>query len=205
MGAKHVGDLVRTVTVGIAGRISRVQEKTLKEADMAKVTNEFLDTLVEGFSPLKAVIVGQLLPDDLRKTSLLGSVNMLRGLAGVYYELVVEHAWKPKMVENFFKKLNPHITGPVYEGSIWLDHMPDGVFSDGGMAPHGRHQDMKALTMTMTEWALDKAPFVSAKPAERPEVVVEPELDLENLTDEQADEVLRPETAKARKERLAAV
>lgn len=206
MGAKHVGDLVRTVTVGISGRISRVQEKTLRESDMAKATNQFLDVLVEGFSPLKAIVLGQLLPDDLRKTSLLGSVNMLRGLAGAYHELVVNHAWKPAMVEAFFKKLNKHMVGPVYTGSIWLEHMPDQVFSNGGMAPHGRHQDMKALAMTIAEWALDQSTFVDAEPAERPEPEpAEPELDLEALTEVQADEILRPETSRARKERLAKV
>lgn len=205
MSAKHVGDLVRTVEVGISGRISRVQEKTLKESDMAKRTNEFLDVLVEGFSPLKAIVLGQLLPDDLRQNSLLGSINMLRGLAGVYHELVNNHAWKPEAVEEFFKLLNKHMSGPVYPGSIWLEYMPDGVFSDGGMAPHGRHQDMKALTMTMAEWAVDNEAFLKREPLPRPEPVSEPVLDLDAITDEQADEVLRPETARARKERLSAV
>lgn len=205
MGAKHVGDLVRTVVVGISGRISRVQEKTLKESFMAKETSQFLDTLVEGFSPLKAIVLGQLLPDDLRKTSLLGSVNMLRGLAGVYHELVVNHAWKQKMVEDFFKKLNKHMAGPVYPGSIWLEHMPEQVFSNGGMAPHARHQDMKHLAATITEWAIDNADFVNAEPAERPEPepVTEPELDIAEMSEEAADEILRPETAKARRSRKA--
>jgi len=118
----------------------------------------------------------------------------------------VNHAWKPAMVEAFFKKLNKHMGGPVYTGSIWLEHMPDQVFSNGGMAPHGRHQDMKALAMTIAEWALDQSTFVDAEPAERPEPEpAEPELDLEALTEVQADEILRPETSQARKERLAKV
>jgi hypothetical protein len=203
MGSKHVADLIRTVAVGISGRISRVQEKTLVDADLAKATMEFLDVMVEGFSPLKAIILGQLLPDDLRKTSLLGSINMLRGLAGTYHELVVNHAWKPDMVQKFFKELNKHMEGPVYPGSIWLEYMHREVFSDGGMAPHGRHQDMKRLSMTMAEWAIDNENFVKRAPVERPVVVVEPEPDQLDLTEAEADEVLRPETARARKAREA--
>jgi len=198
MGAKHATDLIRTVTVGIQGRISRVQEKEFKDAMLAKATKEFLDALVEGFTPLKAITLGQLLPDDLRKTSLLGSVNMLRALAGVYYELH-QHAWTDEMIVGFFKLLSPHTSGPVYKGSIWLEHMPEQVFSDGAMAPHGRHQDMKALVMTMVDWAIENPAWLSEPPAPRPEPEPEPELDIEALTEEQADEVLRPETASARR------
>lgn len=202
MGSKHVADLIRTVAVGISGRISRVQEKTFNDADLAKATMQFLDVMVEGFSPLKAIVLGQLLPDDLRKNSLLGSINMLRGLAGTYHELVVNHAWKPEMVQAFFKELSKHMEGPVYPGSIWLEYMHSEVFSDGGMAPHGRHQDMKRLAMTMADWAIDKENFIKRKPAERPEPpVIEVVPDQLDLTEEEADEVLRPETARARKAR----
>ena len=204
MSAKHVGDIVRTVEVGISGRISRVQETTFKERDMAKHAMQFFDVLTEGFSPLKAITLGQLLPDDIRQTSLLGSINMLRGLAGAYHELVVNHAWAPKDVEAFFKELNKHMSGPVYPGSIWLEHMPEGTFSSGASAPHGRHQDMKALTMTLADWALNSEPFLKEEPAPRPAPEVEPELAID-VSEEEAADILRPETARAKKERLANV
>ena len=51
MGAKHVADLVRTVQVGISGRITRQREETLDESKLIDDAMAFLDTLIEG-SPI---------------------------------------------------------------------------------------------------------------------------------------------------------
>lgn len=169
MGAKHVAEVVRSVQVGLDGRVSRRQESEFKEQDIAKKVHAFFDTIVEAFPPMKAVVLGQLLPENLRKSSLLGSVLMVRVLAGVYHELIANHAFDDEMVRKYFTKLAKHMEAPVYEDSIWMKHIDGNVFTDGGLAPHGRRQDLKLLRETLTAWAIDKPKFVDQKPLPRPE------------------------------------
>lgn len=195
MGAKHVSEIIKSVIVGLEGRVSRRQDDEWKESEVADKANAFLDTLLEAFPPLKAVTLGQVLPDDLRNTSLSGSVLMLRVLAGAYFELIAHHAFTDKMVRQFFAKLAPHMSAPVYPGSIWLEHTV-GIFDDNARAPHSRRQDLKALKDTLVDWAVEKPSFIDEAPAPRP---APPGVDLD-VTDEEADELLRPETARARRE-----
>lgn len=196
LGARHVAEIIRSVIVGLDGRVSARQDKEWKEVDVAAKANQFFDVLLEAFPPLRAMSLGQLLPDQLRKTSLLGSVLMIRILAGVYHDLVTNHAFTPEMVANYFAKLSPHMEGPVYPGSIWLDRTPTGAFGDGAMAPNGRRQEAKAFKNALVDWAVEAPDFLDEAPAPRP--VAEEAAELE-LTEEAADEVLRPETARARK------
>jgi hypothetical protein len=51
-------------------------------------TNNFLDLLLEAFPVLADVADGRLAPEELRKSSLLGSNLMLRALSGAYHELL---------------------------------------------------------------------------------------------------------------------
>lgn len=199
MGAKHVAEIIKSVIVGLEGRVSRRQDDEWKESDVAEKATAFLDTLLEAFPPLKAVTLGQLLPDDLRNTSLSGSVLMLRVLAGTYFELIAHHAFNDKMVREFFAKLAPHMSAPVYEGSIWLEHTV-GIFDDNARAPHSRRQDLKALKDTLVDWAIEKPSFIDEAPAPRP---APPGVDLD-VSEEEADAELRPEIARARKEHARA-
>jgi hypothetical protein len=97
-------------------------------------------------------------------------------------------------VLQFFEKLAPHLSAPVYPGSVWLEHVDPSIFDNGGRGPHGRHQDLKLLKDTLVGWAIEKPAFLDAEPAPRP-VVVESE-----PTEEEADALLRPEIAKAKAE-----
>ena len=65
LGAKHVVDIVRTVNVGIVGRVSRRQEAELQEGALVQRSNEFFDVLLEAFDDLAAVADGTLSPEDL--------------------------------------------------------------------------------------------------------------------------------------------
>jgi hypothetical protein len=168
MGAKHVAEIVKSVQVGLDGRVSRRQDAEWKESEIAKKATVFLDLLVDAFPPLKAMVLGQILPDDLRKSSLLGSVLLLRALAGTYHDLKTKHAFEDGMIRDYFAKLNPHMTGPVYEGSIWLTEAPPGLFSIGGFAPTSRRQDLKSLNDTLVSWAVMQPDFLDAPPAPRP-------------------------------------
>lgn len=191
--ARHLTETVRVVTVGYDGRVGRRAERELKEKEVAKNANDFFTLLTEAFAPLKSVELGQLLPDTLRETTLLGSPLFLRILAGVHYDLIANHAWSREAVLAYFKKLAPHMNAPAHANSIWQLHGPEDAFQDGALAPSGRRQDAKALLNALVAWGLDDEPFVAAAPLDAP-VVVEPE-----TTD---DEILAQIDAKAPKQKL---
>jgi hypothetical protein len=148
MGAKHVVDLIRTVAVGIDGRIGARRENELNEPTMVEETNDFLDLLLEAYPILAEVADGQLPPENLRKTSLLGSNSMLRVLAGVYHELL--GAWENEEIGEFFAKLEPLMDAPIKKDSPWLQ---TGAFDEGAVAPGSRAQDLRSLVRQMVEWA----------------------------------------------------
>ena len=172
MGAKHVAEVIRAAYTGIDGRISGKQELVFKEKDLAASASRFFDILIEAFPVMKSVSLGQLTPEDLRKTSLLGSVIFVRALAGAYYDLIQNHAFTEGMVTEYFKKLAPHTNGPITSTGIWLNHVKD-VFTEGGMAPHSRRQDIYILSSSIAIWAVDRADFVDAAPVDPPVVVEE--------------------------------
>jgi len=148
MGAKHVADIIRTVAVGIAGRIGRRQEGELHEAELVEKSNNFFDVMLGAFPDLEKIVDGKMTTEDLRKQSLLGSTTMLRVLAGVFYELAKEIS--DDDIRDFFAKLAPHMRAPVGAGSPW---MTTGVFREGAMAPNARRQDLESLTDNIVSWA----------------------------------------------------
>jgi hypothetical protein len=165
MGAKHVAEIVRTLAVGIDGRIGRRLEDELREDVLVQKTNDFLDVVLASFPPLEAVVEGELTPDELRKSSLLGSTVMHRVLAGVYEELVGRQRYDDDDVTEFFTKLAPHMKGPVKNDSIWVTKVDDDVFSEGSLAPRSRRQDLKTLRDTMVDWATTEPEWLTAEPA----------------------------------------
>lgn len=191
--ARHLTEMVRVVTVGFDGRVGRRAERELKEKDVARNANSFFTLLTEAFAPLKAVELGQLLPDSLRETTMLGSPLFLRILAGVHFDLIANHGRTSDDVLAYFKKLAPHVNAPAHANSIWKLHAPEDSFQEDALAPSGRRQDAKGLLNALVEWELDNEPFVAAAPLEAP-AVVEPE-----PTD---DELLAQIDAKAPKQKL---
>ena len=191
MGAKHVAEIIRTTNVGLDGRVSRRQEDEFKEGDLVGQAKRFLDVLTESFPQFQALTAGQLMPADLRKTSLLGSVLFVRVLGGVYYDLLKFHAFDPEMVEKFFKKLAPHVEAPVYEGSIWREHMHE-LFSDGAMGPHSRRQDLKQLNDDLVDWAVSKPKWLEAKPKPRPKAIIEGEYELTESEERHIEGMISP-------------
>jgi len=159
LGAKHVADIIRTVTVGLSGRIGRRLETELREAELVENTNRFLDVLVGGFPLLDKVVEGLATPEHLRKTSLLGSATMLRVLAGVYNELVNKDNMSDDEIQEFFSKLAPFMGAPIKQKSPWMDA---GVFSVGATAPKARRQDLEALARATTRWAREMPQWLAA-------------------------------------------
>ncbi len=148
VGAKHVADFVRTIEVGVAGRIGRKVEEGLDEGRLVERFNNFMDVLVTSFGDLTGVADGTVSPADLRARSLLGSITMLRVLAGAYHNLSEEH--DDDEIAEFFALLDPHMVGPVSVGSIWLTETAE--FALGALGPNARAQSVKQLTATITGW-----------------------------------------------------
>jgi hypothetical protein len=165
ISAKTLADSIRALTVGITGRISRVQELGDLDEDVTQRTKKFLDSMHKAFADDFAKT-----PQDFRKTSLLSSGTMFRVLAGVWFELTSStnaqgKSIKPRMsvedATNFFKKLAPQMQIPIKPGNKWLT---TGVFPSPAAgavvtAPGSRNQELKKLTLEITNWALDTKSF----------------------------------------------
>jgi hypothetical protein len=160
VGAKHVADIVRSVAVGVDGRVGRRLEDELRDDALVEETNSFLDALLEGFPDLARVADGSVLADDLRKSSLLGSTTMLRVLAGVYHDLKAA-GWDEEDIAEFFGKLSPFMDTPVKAASPWVQHVPNEIFSENASAPKARRQDLRQLNDTIVGWALTQPEWLT--------------------------------------------
>ena len=156
LGARHVADIVRSVNIGVLGRVSRRQEEELDEGALVQRSNEFFDILLEAFPDLAAVADATLMPEQLRKSSLLGSSSMLRVLAGVYHELW-NKGYDDEEVVDLFRKLAPHMGAPLAKDNPWVADIKSGVFTAGSSAPTSRRQDLRSLTEEMASW-IDELP-----------------------------------------------
>jgi hypothetical protein len=161
VGSKHVAEIIKVIAVGLDGRVSRRQEDELNKESLARNTRNFLDDLVSSFPDLKNFQEAELTPQELRKTSLLGSIAVLKILGGVYYELLKHHAFDREMIREYFNLLALHMGGPVRKGSVWINHTS--AFPDGGMAPHGRRQDLARLKDVLTAWAVDRPAWLTGQ------------------------------------------
>lgn len=150
LGARHVVDIVRTVNIGLVGRVSRRQEAELDEGALVQRSNEFFDVLVDSFSELAHVADGQLLPEALRNSSLLGSSTMLRILAGAYHDLT-EKGYNEDEISDLFRAIAPHMSAPLAADSPWLT-IRSKVYTVGASAPASRRQDMTYLADEIASW-----------------------------------------------------
>ncbi len=163
MGAKSVAEIIRALAVGIDGRIGRRLEDELDEGQLVETTNDFLDVMLEAFPDLAAVADGELSPQELRQSSLLGSITVIRVMAGVYADLTgPRHKFEDDEVGEFFALLAPHMETPVAEDSIWISHVPNEVFAVGSSAPRSRRQDLKQLRDSLVEWATKEPAWLRA-------------------------------------------
>lgn len=160
VGAKHVADIVRAVAVGVDGRVGRRLEDELREDALVEDANAFLDVAIDGFNDLARVADATVTPDELRKSSLLGSTTTLRVLAGVYHDLRAA-SWEDEDIADFFTKLSPYMDAPVRSESPWVQHVPNEIFSDGASAPKARRQDLRLLNDTIVGWALTQPSWLA--------------------------------------------
>jgi hypothetical protein len=155
--------------VGISGRLSKAQDQEKNDSAFEFRAREFLDALKEGFGSDLAKK-----PAQLRESSLLGGGTMLRVLSGVWFELtsttdsqgkkITPRMSRPDAI-NFFKKLAPHMGIPIKDGNGWLT---TGVFPSPARgavvtAPGSRNQELRTLTIEITNWALKPSTFPFSK------------------------------------------
>lgn len=164
LSAKHVADIVRSVAVGVDGRVGRRLEDELREDALVELTNGYLDALVGGFPDLARVADGAVTPEDLRRASLLGSTSMVRVLAGVYHDLN-SMEWDGEDITEFFARLNPFMDAPVRADSPWVTDVPNEIFSEGASAPKARRQDLRTLNDTIVGWALTQPAWLAVEAA----------------------------------------
>jgi len=168
VGAKAVADIVRTVHVGVSGRVgARVEDELSRNLPEAvDKVEKFLDLLVAAFPDLQDMIDDELDPVDLRAEgsthrSMIASATMMRVLAGAYYELTRKpasvrdpKAMKRSEIEVFFAALEPKMRLiPIAEDdAFWL---PTGAFMAGTTAPQARQGTISALVRSLVAWARD--------------------------------------------------
>lgn len=168
MGAKHVADITRAVIAGAGGRISKKAEATLTDDEVIEQIKDFLNVISTAFAGLAAVTEDDVdaerksgeptVAQELRRTSLLGSVGMLRVLGGVFRELRAgENPVELDDITEFFKNLDPHMSAPVTENSIWRTSEANVDFEPNASAPIMRTQNIVHLVGVITGW-YKKAP-----------------------------------------------
>lgn len=161
LGAKHVADIIRAVNVGVTGRVTERREGQLDESTLIENTETFLGALLNGFGPLGELTDGRLTPPQLRSRSLLGSITMLRVLAGAFHELYVLGDVSEDEIVDYFATLNPHMRVPVFKSSVWWT---TGDFTEGTNGPNARTQNLKHLTDEIVRWHRDGLPTIETTP-----------------------------------------
>jgi DNA-sulfur modification-associated len=168
MGAKHVADITRAVIAGAGGRISKKAEQTLTDGEVIEQVKDFLDVISNAFTDLAALTEDDseterradelTMAQRVRRTSLLGSVGMLRVLGGVFRELRAgDNPAELDDITAFFKRLDPHMGAPIAANSIWLTTEARDDFEPNASAPIMRTQNIVHLVTVITGW-YKKAP-----------------------------------------------
>jgi hypothetical protein len=154
IGSGVLAELVRTIKKGIVGRVSAADEKTFDHRALVRDTNLFFAILRESFSCLDEVAAGTKTPAQVRESHLIGSVTMIRIVAGVYHNLVQRGEPRVRIVD-FFKAIDRAGTAPlksaIAQGQMWIS-LPDCGFVEGKTAPGARAQEVKNSVKEITQW-----------------------------------------------------
>jgi DGQHR domain-containing protein len=164
ISATNLADIVRHVAVGIDGRMTTGREDRMKDSAIADMTELFFQALEASFDEIQQFANDEIDPIELRGKSLLGSITILRVLAGAYHVLAVDitddshpHVTKDgdRRARELFASMNGHMGFPIEKG--WFD---SGYFNDlESRAPSSRAQDLKGLANHIATWADGGVPF----------------------------------------------
>lgn len=157
--AKHVVDIIRILTVGQDGRITRRLESELHENALASRTNEFFDAITEAFHQLTELKSGDITAAELRQHSLLASPVTLRVLAGTFFELR-RKGMSHETITEFFAMLDPFLSTAATE--YFSEQLPIGILPPGALGPSAKRQDAAAFKDELVAWADDEPDWLTA-------------------------------------------
>lgn len=146
LGAKHVHDILRALTVGGNGRVSKRVEDETHEDTVVQSFGAFTGALTSAFSEMDQVQRGDLTPSELRAKSLIGSNVTLRALAAAWYDLRLA-GWTPQAITSAWTGFAQHSWAPVFP-SMQDSWFATGLFAprlEGSSSPTSRAQDFKTL------------------------------------------------------------
>ena len=156
VSAQHVADAIRTILVGVGGRVSVRKEAELNEEEVAKDTEFFLDSLIRGFDDYASIVHGTIVPSDLRARSLLGSPVMFRVLAGVFHSVAMSKGPRPDtdqidLVIRLFRDIQPWMQLPASwaTGSPWKGSE---ALPEGARSAMSRTQSYKEMVRRILDW-----------------------------------------------------
>ena len=156
IGAGNLAEVIRIVQVGLNGKISAAQEKTLDHKHLARDTNTFFGVITEAFPEFATIASGTEAVGTMRSKSIMISVTMFRVLAAVYHNLTIDEQVSRPQIVAFFAKISTHTAAPIQAGTasgdLWINATVDKAFADGASAPGSRAQAVKQLVVAMTSW-----------------------------------------------------
>lgn len=146
LGAKHVADILRALTVG-NGRVAKRTEAEADDLQIARSFDDFTSALETAFPLLADVEAGQITPSELRKEHLIGSNVILRAFAVAWWDLRKED-WSTSEITQAFARFDAYMSAPVYADGTdtWYR---TGLFAprlEGTSSPTSRAQDFRALS-----------------------------------------------------------
>lgn len=153
-GATQVSELARVTNIGVDGRYGKQMEALANDQEVASITLRFLDQAVDAFAELRWVTDGEMTPEDLRKSSMLGSLTLLRVIAGAWRDLKDVHGWNTDQLAGFLNALSGQTSAPITADSIWVREEMGDRFQVGAMSPSSKKQDLRAAKDILVGWAL---------------------------------------------------
>lgn len=161
IGAGNLGEVIRIIQAGISGKISPAQERSLNPEHLSKDANTFFNILVESFPEFEVIASGTSRVPEMRKTSIVFSIPMIKVLAGVYHNLSILQYTRSEII-TFFQKISRHTGAPVVAGTqsgdLWINSTSGKIFRDGVRKPSSRVGEIKQLVDIVTGWYLSAPP-----------------------------------------------
>jgi hypothetical protein len=149
MGAKHVADITRSVIAGPGGRVSKKVE-SLTDNEVIESVRSFLDVISIAFTAL-----AEITEEDVDNYD--PSLSEKKKNEPPAPPNLREDGAEDGDIQEFFKRLDRHMTAPVTEDSIWRTTTANEDFEPNASAPIMRQQNVVHLTKVITDW-YKKAP-----------------------------------------------
>jgi len=170
----NLRDITRHVCFGIQGKVTLIREQQVSDDTAYELSKHFFEGLMTAIPSLTEIANGTQPPEKLKEDSLLGSVTILRCLAGSYNNLAVTSdknnnlKWNNPGHEKFVvmaketaKKMK--ITRSAQGRSINPVWEATHCFNAGEVAPRSRAQDLRNLSTLFTFWAESGTAFSPKK------------------------------------------